>query len=253
MVSKLRKEIIITVTTGRSGTKFLSRILSFINDIKSEHEADPAFHEVFRQYEDNNLDFEQFWRDKKIPYINQLPERLYSDVSHVGCKGFIEPLLKMGLRPKFIFLKRKNRDVAISLFKLKTIPLRTEAGLKYLNSPLDKNVLRVIGGVDDLTDYQLCYWYTLEIDRRIDKYKRIASEKSLEFISIDFNELVNNPFVLYKIQRELKLPKVSIFSSIKYLLERRKIVNSKINSKSNLVEVDYEIEEGLLLNRIKWE
>ena len=110
------KRLFFTVTTGRSGTGYLSYLLNLLKDFKSEHESPPAFHHYYRDIMEGNYSFERFWTEHKLPYIANIEERHYSDVSHMVCKGFIESLVKMGIKPYIIFLKRNNHDVAKSLF-----------------------------------------------------------------------------------------------------------------------------------------
>ena len=165
LLTRIReKRLIFTVTTGRSGTKYLAYLLSLIKDVHSEHEALPGFHEYFRPIVEGKYSYQKFWLEKKLPYISKLDSKIYSDVSHIACKGFLESLLDMDIKPSLIVLKRDKRDVAKSLWRLNTIPNRTESGMKYLLSPDDSDVLKIGGDISKLSDYQLCYWYTLEIE-----------------------------------------------------------------------------------------
>src|SRR5690606_11316860 len=112
-----RKQLVFTVTTGRSGTKYLAYLLGLLKNFRSEHEEKPAFHDYYRPIIDDKYLFKKFWIEKKLPYIaTQIKEPFYADVSHIACKGFFESLIELGIKPSFIFLKRDNRAVAKSLW-----------------------------------------------------------------------------------------------------------------------------------------
>lgn len=246
------KDIILTVTTGRSGTQYLAYLLSLYNDLRSEHESLPAFHDYYRDIQNGRGSYKDFWIKEKLPYINRLKESHYSDVSHVACKGFIEPLLDLGVKPKLIFLKRNNRDVAKSLLELGTIPSRTELGLKYLSCPTDINSLKINQKIDKLSDYQLCYWYTLDIDYRMTMFKKVSTEFSLVYMEIDFSDLINDPHILSRMKHSLNLPNVNVINKIKYLKNRQTPKNQKMKSKRHQGEIDFSYEEDFVKNIIQW-
>jgi hypothetical protein len=75
------------------------------------------------------------------------------------------PTLRLGLRPRIIFLKRDPRKVALSFERIGAIPGRTTGGREHLLSPADPSLLPALRW-DDFSDYQLCYWYALEAIRR---------------------------------------------------------------------------------------
>lgn len=241
------KKLFFTVTTGRSGTKYLAYILSLLRDFRSEHETKPSFHEYYRDILNEKGTFRDFWIKLKLPYIASLRETNYSDVSHVACKGFFESIIELGIRPSFIFLKRDNRAVARSLLELDTIPLRTLSGLTYLSSPEDKGVLKIFGDLNELSDYQLCYWYTLEIDRISAYYKDFFDKNNCKYVSVQFEELTEgNP--INKMRDFINLPSLSFWGYIKYMKNRNKIWNQKSFSKIKSSDINWEEEEFKLMN-----
>lgn len=246
-----RKQLVFTITTGRSGTKYLAYLLGLLKDFRSEHEEKPAFHEYYRTIIDGKYSFKKFWLEKKLPYIaTQVEEHFYADASHMGCKGFFEPLIELGIQPCFIFLKRENRAVAKSLWELNTIPYRTIKGLKYLNSPYDKRVLQIDGDIKKLTDYQLCYWYTLENDRAGKYYKSFFNEHNCSYIEISFDELIKADGIL-RIKKEMHLSNFSFVGRMKYFKNKDIVLNSKKNRKSKKENIDFEAEELALSKIIK--
>jgi hypothetical protein len=238
-----KKRLVFSVTTGRSGTKYLTYILSLLKNVKAEHEAKPAFHEYYRMILNQEYRFKDFWLEKKLPHIASLKESIYCDMSHVACKGFLEPLLELGIKPSLIILRRNKRDVASSLLRLNTIPSRTPLGLVYLNSPEDNNALKLSANINKLTDYQLCYWYTLEIERRQDYYKNVFQNNGYLVTDVNFDDLVSGEGIK-QIIKELELPNFTFIGKLKYLKNRKTKVNSKIHEKNNLYSVDFDLEES---------
>lgn len=243
------KNLVFTVTTGRSGTKYLAYILSLLQDFKSEHEARPAFHEYFRKILNGEGTFKEFWIEHKLPYIAKLKESNYSDVSHVACKGFLESVIEIGIKPAFILLKRDNRSVAKSLLELGSIPHRTKTGLKYLLSPLDDVFIKIPGNLNDLSDYQLCYWYTLETARRTSYLESYFEKYHCKYVSLRFEDLTKgNP--LERIGKEINLPGFNKTGYLKFLKNRKKIINQKSFSKHQVSNIDFEEEESKLMKTL---
>ncbi len=185
---KETKTLVFTVTPGRSGSKYLAALLSAIPGVSSHHEPKPDFASVMRRtQQDPEIAF-SFLRHKKFPAIAEYAEPVYVETSHLFCKGFFEPLLLMEIFPKLIFLRRHPTDVAWSLVERGTIPARTSSGCLYLLDPRDPNVLP-LKGWESMTDYQLCFWYTLEIERRLLRYINYAKSFDLSYVEVHQGDL----------------------------------------------------------------
>ena len=111
----------------------------------------------------------------KLPDIAARPESRYVETSHLFCKGFLEVFAKMGVKHHLLILRRAPRAIALSLLSRKTVPARTPLGWKYLLNPNDPGVLP-LDKWPLLTDYQLCFWYALEIERRQALYQHYMIE-----------------------------------------------------------------------------
>ncbi len=159
------KRLIFTVTTGRSGTGYLASFLRPARRCAVFHEPAPGFELVMREVQTTPNAALDFWRNEKLPAISKVPEPVYCETSHLFGLGFVEPLLELGIVPDIILLTREKRAVATSLYQLDTIPGRTPKGLTYYLSPDDPGVLAP-DEWQGLHDYQLCFWYCLEIERR---------------------------------------------------------------------------------------
>ena len=70
-----------------------------------------------------------------------------------------------------IFLQRRLRSVAKSLYYLGDIPGRTRTGVRHYFDPKDNNnVINIADRWSHFTDYQLCYWYVKEMNARSQVY-----------------------------------------------------------------------------------
>ena len=185
------KRLIFTVTTGRSGTGYLATMLSLIPSIHAFHEPEPDFVDVMRKAIEKPELAVRFWVFKKLPVIAKLPKNIYCETSHLFCKGFFYPLLDLGILPELIILKRERRKVAKSLFELNTIPGRTPLAILYYLKPDDRGVYLPINNWQRLHDYQLCYWYCLEIEKRMEIYKEEILKRGGKVYEVEFSSLLN--------------------------------------------------------------
>jgi hypothetical protein len=182
------RQLIFTVTPGRSGSLYLSKLLAAVPSVHADHEPEPDFAEVFRRVQSDPEIACAFLRDRKLPAIEKIDCEIYAETSHLVCKGFLEPLLRLGQRPGLIILRRPPRQVAWSLLERETVPYRTELGRWYLLQPTDPFVLPLIGW-EAMSDYQLCFWYAVEIERRQRRYAAIWRRLNLPVAEITNTEL----------------------------------------------------------------
>lgn len=158
----MNKNIILTVTTGRSGTGTLHKIFDKIGQCHSKHEPIP-----------HPFDFKNpktFWI-KRLTYIRQIREQFYTESSHLIAKGgFLEHLVEAGHIPGIIILKRNHRDVALSLLRLNAVPGLGNYAKHFVE----------VKGVDfesrKLNNYQKCFWYCLEVEKLQKKYSEMFEE-----------------------------------------------------------------------------
>ena len=182
------KHLVFTVTSGRSGTLYLTELLKAIPGVSSHHEPEPDFSQAMRRIQMDPFIAYPFWLQIKLPEILKAPERVYVETSHLFCKGFLEPLLRMGLRPSLVFLRRPPREVAWSFLLRSTIPGRTTTGTQHLLEPRDLNVVPLINW-QSASNYQLCYWYALEMERRYLHYAAMAKAFGLTTFDVTCEEL----------------------------------------------------------------
>lgn len=239
------KKLYFTVTTGRSGTAFLAEYLENFDGVHSVHEPVPQFHPIMRKVLNDAPLARNFWLSEKIPAILMTKSTKYVETSHLICKGFLEPLFDMGVFPNLILLRRDKREVAKSLFFLNTIPGRSEAGLKYYLKPDDKGVLLPISEWQKLTDYQLCYWYTLEIEKRQKFYAEVVRSKGGKILDVDFEKLLAGK-LFDDLADFLEVNKLSLLRKMKLRIRALFKVNAKTRrkmKKSLTHSVNYKQEE----------
>lgn len=190
--SSLRsKTLILTVTPGRSGTKLLSRLLRESAGITADHEPPPRVNYVLRSLVEAPDSARGWLEAEKLPAMAQRATgEIYAETSHLFCKGLIEPILDIGLRPRFIILRRPARETALSMFAVGSVPHRSQSGRLVLLAPDDPGVLPYPGWAD-ASDYQLCYWYALEIERRQAAYARRFAEQDIAFHECQMRDLLN--------------------------------------------------------------
>jgi len=160
-----RKTVVLTVTGGRTGTTFLTHLFALCPDTTSLHEPEPSFVPVLRRAQHEPDLARRFLLEYKLPFIAGVATRRYVETGHLWCKGFLAPLLALGIAPQVVALRRAPRRVAASLLSRHTVPGRGKLGLKYLLHPLDPGVLP-LPDWGRRSDYQCCFWYALEMERR---------------------------------------------------------------------------------------
>jgi hypothetical protein len=184
------KTLVFCVTSGRSGTRLLCQLLRDCVKIHAEHEPHPRVNFVLRTFVAVPQAASAWLITEKLPAIlSATPEPIYAETSHLFCKGLIEPILQIGLRPKFILLSRPPSEVAQSLFQLNVIPARTPDGKLVLLGPEDPLVL-ALPEPAAFTDYQLCYWYAREIERRQAYYSGLFRKVGSAQFSIEMRQLL---------------------------------------------------------------
>ena len=245
-----KKRLIFTVTTGRTGTGYLSKMLSLVPNVASYHEPEPSFADVMRLVQKNlNIAYE-FWVEKRLPQIASESAQVYIETSHLFCKGFVEPLLGLGFTPDLIILTRPHREVATSLCQLDTIPGRTKKGLRYYLAPDDPNVLP-LPGWQTLHDYQLCYWYCLEIERRCVHYENMFLERRARVAKISLND-ITTIFGLNRLVNQLDLPRLGPVGWLRYFRNKGQKVNVKAHKKRSLALPDrIDILEEQVINMVQ--
>lgn len=234
MPARISPKIILTVTQGRTGTKFLSHVLGHYPGVASFHEPEPNFAGLIQACQDQPMIAEEFLRKEKIPAMSRYGRfSVYAEISHLWCKGPLQAWLRMALEPvpDLVILDRPLREVALSMLRLGTIPGRTRSGLTwYLNPWHTRNELRWEGSCE-WSDYQCCYAYCLEVEER----KRRLSEETRSAGGTVWRTTVEEISTLggfFRLRRSLSLsfPKLRNLYSFAHLKKGK--MNTQLKGKS---------------------
>jgi len=240
-------KLVFTVATGRCGTAFFAEILRLVPGAESLHEPEPEYADVLREVQGNPEKARDFLIERKLPAIAAQSSSIYIETSHLFCKGFLEPLLEMGIVPALLWIRRDHRAVASSMFRAGTIPGRTDKGLRFYLSPGDPGVLN-LSGWHALHDYQLCYWYCLEIERRGREYRELYLANNWLWAETSLED-INTVAGLRQVIDDLELPKLNMINWLRYLNNRRRKVNptsvhkQRIALPANLDELELQVRE----------
>ncbi|WP_144392826.1 hypothetical protein [Pleionea sediminis] len=257
MTSLDKVRFIFSVTTGRSGSNFITEALSCLQNVVSVHEPKPRYDRVMRIVQHYPNVASQFLIEKKLPAIERQVKAgdIYFESSHLISKGFLEPWLSIDNlpTPDLICLDRPLREISLSFNQLNSIPGRTLNGLTYLLSPQDPNTLTTLKDLSQYNDYQLCYWYCLETEARKDKYQKLIESKGGKVARVSVNT-IKQLDAFNSFRESLNLPGFSLLGQRKFL----KLANQRVNAKSEkksalaydenqLMDWEKQVEENLTL------
>ncbi len=230
------KQIICTVATGRCGTAFLAEILRLIPGVTSCHEPAPEYADVLRGVQAHPERATRFLQENKLPVIAEDPAPVYIETSHLFCKGFLSPLLELGVVPSLIWMRRPHRAVASSMYRGGTIPGRTPKGLRFYLSPEDPGTLP-LPQWQELDDYQLCYWYCLEIERRALEYRAVYEKNNWLWTETSIAE-ISSMRGMRQLINDLDLPAMTPVRWLRYFNNRRRRVNPTMKHKQQILLPD---------------
>ncbi|MBI5433334.1 MAG: hypothetical protein HZA52_10945 [Planctomycetes bacterium] len=248
----LHRRLLFTFTTGRSGTEYLARALGLFARVHAEHEPKPTFASAWRTVLARPETAREFWLEHKLPRIARSHAPIYAETSHLACKGFLESLIALGVRPTVLHLVRPARDVARSLWTLGTIPGRAFKGVKYYHSPDDPRVELATGGAHlAWHDYQLCYWYCLETEARAQRFRARFELLGVRVERVELAQLAEASGIR-RLADALDLGSFSTRGRIKLLGLAGRPTNRKLDSKravglpdDELARLESEVERAL--------
>ncbi len=250
-----KKQLVFTVATGRCGTAFLAEILRLVPGVTSCHEPNPEYAEVLRKVQGHPERAREFLIEKKLPVIAQHDAPIYIETSHLFCKGFLEPLIELDIVPAIIWMKRPYRDVAASMYRGGTIPGRTEKGMLFYLGPDDFGTLPLKNWAK-LHDYQLCYWYCLEIERRAKKYRTLYRNNGWKWGETSIDNITKREG-LRQLLEDLGLPGLPWYTWLRYLNNRRRKVNPtstlkrQVELPDTLDEMEAEVRDRVEFSKIQ--
>lgn len=241
------KNIAMCLTTGRSGTNLLQELLSLAENTCSLHEPAPFFSDHVEEVRKNPQAAVNFVVNEKLPVIEKYPQTNYVETSHMFGKGFFEAFISQNIAFRLMILNRPPREVAKSMWRVGMIPGRTEKGLKTTYHPDQPDVLQILNW-QKLSNYQLCYWYCLEVERRKPLYKDICAKHNFAVAEISLATLRDwESFKGFAGQLGLKIPETA-------REDFERITASKVNRKakyfSKIPLIPLSIQEKRLWKKI---
>lgn len=238
-----RRELVFTITAGRTGTTYLTRLCELLPDTCSVHEPQPSYVHFLRQVQRRPALATTFLLEYKLPSIAATTESRYVETSHLFAKGFLDPLLALGLLPGIVLLRRHPRDIARSLLTRRTVPGRGKLGFKYLVHPGDPGVLPLPDWTA-YSDYQLCFWYALEMERRQRVYGERLAALGANVVDVTAEEL-HDPACFLAFAEQLRL--LDPHTDRAGLVRRHAQVSAKLynaNRRAEAIVRDLDAEEA---------
>ena len=226
------KRLIFTITTGRSGTEYLSHALACFRDVDSRHEPKPTFGSAFRTVRSAPATAREFWLAHKLPRIAASKQPIYAETSHLVCKGFLESAVELNLQMSLLHLVRAPREVATSLWRLATIPGRTYGGVKYYLSPWDAQLALPVdlASAERWDDYQLCFWYCLEIEARAREYAERFASRGVRVHRVELTAILASEGV-EQLGRDLELGPLGTLGRLQLRTLPKRRINAKADRK----------------------
>ncbi len=173
--SRLEK-VIFTATTGRSGTKTLTKLFSLVPDCTAHHEPYPVMNgPVLRaaSYGDTALVDRAYRQIKSVDILRAaVGYRYYFEANHQFIKSFSQQAIdEFGDRLTVIHLVRSPIEVATSIFRLAEFPGTDVGNTWWLDYRAPTNLIQIA----DVLDFDAAFsnpfykalWYWHEIEMRI--------------------------------------------------------------------------------------
>jgi len=197
-MSAQARQFIFTITTGRSGTQFLTQLLSAnLADAEVHHEQrahkdwgvncpDVSHLTTFNQVGNTGY-VRAFWQ-QKLARIAATPSRYFAETSHTLAKaGLVENLdaLQGAGTVHLVYLKRDIADTAISLAHRADFCTKGNMWLWYL-APNYANLMMDPRPLIEFGQIGLAIWYVVEMRARAEYYRLlVAGQSHIRFHEFD--------------------------------------------------------------------
>jgi len=83
MIYRLPERFIVTISSGRSGTKHLTRILGVLPSVAALHESEPNFLQELQPAQIEPSIADKFLEEQKLPWLATIKEPVFADISHL--------------------------------------------------------------------------------------------------------------------------------------------------------------------------
>lgn len=238
------RKIVLTVTASRTGSDALTHRIGLLPRVTSIHEPQPHYKFVLRKAQRNPALAAGFFAQVKVPALLGFDTEVVAESNHLFGKGFLAPCLAMGFRPALVFLRRDATANAISLLRKNAIPGRTVSRQRYVIAPEESPYLPLADSAG-LNDFQLCYWYCLEMHHRADLYRRVCDDLGLMSFALETGSL-NDPGILSDMVHHLGLADAESVRGVFTKNEVGRVVNAVASHKKTMapeIDIDKAIAE----------
>ncbi|MEM9509622.1 MAG: hypothetical protein AAGA16_18395 [Cyanobacteria bacterium P01_E01_bin.35] len=189
---------IFCINSGRSGSDYLTELLSKAENTVSIHEGVPIMNgSPMRKYNNGDEGELQKLMPLKIREINKKSKngsKIYCETNHSFIKGWGYLLPDAYISQSeigVIILKRDIDKTAYSLIRVRDVPGISEWTRTWLLSP---NSRRNLSQPDhDASPWDLCQWYVKETYLRGEEYKKMFPR--IKYVECDLEQLNNYEFI----------------------------------------------------------
>lgn len=186
---------IFCVSTGRSGTSYLSKLLSKLDNCSAYHEQKPIMHDkIMRDYLSGKEKLLENNFSEKLECIQNSSSLIYADTSHVFIKSFgweipkYIPEHEIGV----IILKRNKEKVVQSLQRVHSGPF-TFLGRKWILLPYKKALIKppVNYYIFHIYRYLLKFYWMIkgESNSMVITYPNFFKSQSIRLINWYYDEV----------------------------------------------------------------
>ncbi len=188
-----KRRIIFGLSSGRSGTAYLTSLLKGLPGLIALHEPEPKYQWQSLGLQQNPQLAHEFVTGPKKHWVDRLPDATYFEASHYLAKGFMEAWVKAGVIPDTVIMERDLRKTALSWYSLNVDFFQNPSYvLQHMLHPQDHRQL-FLPLVDwkSLNNYQLCYWYALESRKRSEHYAQYLEAKGARSMRTSLERLTS--------------------------------------------------------------
>jgi hypothetical protein len=191
------RHLIFSINSGRSGSKYLSQLLSTGRNVKSFHEAEPKMNgEFIEMVNSAPLNSSREKRRIKAAAIAAIlgaspPEEIYVETNHTFIKTFYDVVLEDFTNVDVVILRRDLALVLKSFIELGYFSPLNPLSFSWMTSPNAATAaLPAIGPDATLDQFDLCIAYLFDIEARAVRFqKEYGQVRTHEIRLEELNEL----------------------------------------------------------------
>jgi hypothetical protein len=173
------RRLIFCITSGRSGSKYLTDLFATACGVRSFHEAPPNMSgEPLRLVNTLPLEASREVRRVKADAIaavlrGMAPEDVYAETNHMFIKTFFDVVLAEFHNVEVVILRRSLPHVLKSFIEMGYYSPLNPGALAWMSSPNAATAaLRALGPDDALDPYDAAIGYLLDIEARAQRFMR---------------------------------------------------------------------------------